>query len=31
MSGRVAGMGYDIHRSQQSFTSPMGYFMNMMP
>jgi hypothetical protein len=31
MSGTVGGMGYDIHKGRQSFSSPMGYMMNMFP
>ena len=31
MSGMIRGVTYDVHRGTQSFTSPMGYMMNMMP
>ena len=31
MSGMIGGVTYDVHRGTQSFTSPMGYMLNMMP
>jgi hypothetical protein len=31
MPGVVGRMGYDIHKGRQSFSSPMGYMMNMFP
>lgn len=31
MSNMISGVTYDVHRGTQSFTSPMGYMLNMMP
>jgi hypothetical protein len=30
MAGMMSGVTHDIHRGTQSFSSPMGYLLNMM-
>jgi hypothetical protein len=31
MSGTIDSISYNIYKGRQSFSSPMGYMMNMMP